>query len=147
MEANPPKSFTLRGKEYACYQAGTKFGGNSAYQTAAETLRQVKNHQGAQLVALRDQLLDGLPDNHPLRENITALPTLAEYLEGTAAQFSRKAGELQTEGSQFMGNVAAHNTADKARWRPPLRAWLMLVGAMTVITTLSTLLVFAFLQG
>ncbi len=157
MEAEPnmtlkaPKTFTLTGKAFACYQAGTKMGGNSAYLVAAENLRQVKHQQALQLVELRKQLLEDptypIPDDHPLKPAIEALPTLADGLEGIAAQFDVEASKLQADGSQLMGQVAAQDTADEARWRPPLRAWALLAAAMAVSTTVATLVVLAVYGG
>ncbi len=148
---HPPKAFTLTGKAYACYQAGTKMGGHAAYQVASENLRRVKVHQGQQLIALRDQLLNHkthpIPDDHPLKEAIEGLPILAEGMEAIAVQFDIEASKMQGEGSQMMGQVAAQDTAEDARWRPPLRAWALLTAAMTVATTISTLVAIAFRDG
>ena len=145
--AKAPKTFTLTGKSFACYQAGMKMGANSAYSVASDNLRKVKHQQALQLVELSKQLLEDptypIPDDHPLKVAIEALPTLAEGLEGIAMQFDVEAGKQQVEGSQIMGQVAAQDTADEARWRPPLRAWLLLAAAMTVSTTGATLAVLA----
>ncbi len=143
----PPKAFTLSGRAYSCYQAGTKMGGNAAYLNASKNLREVKIHQGAQLTAMRAQLLGNpsfpIPDDHPLRDAIEALPTLAESMERIALQFDAEAGKMQATGSQIMGQVAGQDTAEEVRWRPPLRAWALLAAAMTVSTTVSTLVVLA----
>lgn len=147
MTLKVPKTFTLTGKAFACYQAGTKMGGNSAYSIAAENLRKVKHQQAHQLAELRKQLLEDrtypIPNDHPLKPAIEALPTLADGLEGIAVQFDAEASKLQADGSQLMGQVAAQDTADEARWRPPLRAWVLLAAAMAVATTVSTLVVLA----
>ena len=147
MTLKTPKTFTLTGKSFACYQAGTKMGANGAYLVAAENLRKVKHQQALQLIELRKQLLEDptypIPDDHPMKASIEALPTLAEGIEGIAVQFDAEASKLQAEGSQLMGQVAAQDTADEARWRPPLRAWLLLTAAMSVATTLATLVVLA----
>ena len=142
-----PKTFTLTGKAYACYQAGAAMGANAAYSVAAENLRKVKHHHATQLAALRDKLLRDrafpIPDDHPLRNTIEALPTLAVSIEDIAVQFATMAGQQQMEGSKIMSRVAALDTADEVRWRPPLRAWLLLAACMTVSTVLATLVVFA----
>ena len=145
--AGHPKAFTLSGKAFSCYQAGVKMGGNAAYIMAATNLRKVQVHQEAQLTALRDQLLKHptfpIPDDHPLKVTIEALPTLAGGMGSIAQQFDTEASKMQGEGSQIMGQVAALDTADEARWRPPLRAWALLAAALTVSTTVSTLVVLA----
>ncbi len=145
--AGSPKAFTLSGKAYQCYQAGTQMGGNAAYLVASQNLREVKAHQGKQLVAMRDQLLGGLPDDHPLKEAIEFLPCLAGPMEQIALQFDAEAGKMQGEGSRIMGQVAAGDTSEDARWRPPLRAWALLTAAMAVATTVSTLAVLALSGG
>ncbi len=139
----PPKTFTLSGKTFDCYRAGEQMGKGHACNTAAENLRELKKHQWRQLSDLRDALLNNstypIPDDHPLRGTIDSLPTLAVGLEKIAVQFDKEGAARQAQGQQIMGAVAAQDTAQEARWRPPLRAWALLTLALAVATTLSTL--------
>ena len=80
-----------------------------------------------------------MSEDHPLHKAVTSLPDLAAGIEVVAIQFSKEASKCQVEANQMMASVAAQDSADDNRWRPPLRAWGMLAGAMAIATTIATL--------
>lgn len=144
LQTAAPRTFTLSGKSLACYQAGRALGTAAAYQNTGENLRRLRDHQQAQLVELRRQLLEHptfpIPDDHPLKPAIERLPSLADGLVQVAEQFESEGHKQQTEGSQIMGRVAIDDEVRELRWSPPLKAWAMLalvVVAATVVATLA----------
>ncbi len=56
-----------------------------------------------------------------------------------AKQFQEESDKCKTKGSRLMAKVATCNRAEENRWKPPLRAWGMLVLAMMISTTVATL--------
>lgn len=132
-----PRAFELSGRAYASYQAGDKMGQRAAYGVCSENLRRVREAQIVQLKALADSI--DLPDDHPSKAAVDSLPVLADGLTQIAAQFDKRADACRLEGNRVLGQLAASETAEDARWRPPLRAWGLLVLAMCVSTTVATL--------
>ncbi len=138
------KVFTLEGKAYACYRAGQNHGAREAYTHSSANLREYQTHLTREFTSLQQALLEHENAmSKELRAAVHALPTLPNGLELIAKQFDSESSRRQTECNQQMAEVAAQDTAsesaESARWRPPLRAWGYLALMTTTASTIATL--------
>ena len=134
-----PKTFTLAGRELACYRAGEHMGSAQSLSASARDTRRLKDHFRLELTKLQTALRASVTGDGDIPvDAIEAMPVLAEGLESIAANLDATASQHQQQGSRLMGQVAAENVTQEARWNPPWRAWGMLALAMSVATMVST---------
>lgn len=139
-----PKTFTLSGRELACFRSGERMGASRMSGALARDITTARDHIAGELERLRGHLRTPasgdapIPDGAPAAAAVDALPTLMGALDTIIAGANAESGAQQSAANQMMGKLAARGEAQDARWRPPLRAWGMLALAMIPAVTVAT---------